>query len=222
MDEVFFKMAYAGCHESNLHLSPKNNLFDAIHGFMDDSGGNNISTVGHRCWVLFPGLKRVGFGCAERMSAMHVIDQSNPLGNFYFVGYPGEGYYPLKLIESHTVWSAHFNSSRVRIQDGESVKATLTRLDQHFQAVKDIKAQVVSAYSSRATGCEVVIFKPDLKVLELGKYWVELTGLKTPKGVTLHVGYLVDFVATPGVAIESLWHGDDDDDGGTSPKTKPN
>lgn len=53
MDDAFFKVAEAGCHESNL-TDNASQLPCSVRDFMDDSGPTNRAAIGHRLWMLKP------------------------------------------------------------------------------------------------------------------------------------------------------------------------
>lgn len=197
MDEGFFKIAYSGCHEANL-FQGSGDPVAAVRGFMDDSDTTNIDRVGHRQWVLSPGLQRVGFGSAAEFVSMHVIDGSqHPAPDFTFVAFPGEGFYPRKLFEQHYAWSVHINANKAKVGSVDSLKIKLQKLDEHYQPDGDpIAAKVVStpAANSSAFGWSVIVFKPELTEIETGKYWVEISGIKTLTGTDAPFGYLVEFI----------------------------
>lgn len=196
MDDAFFKLAYAGCNESNIHQG-HHDVIHAIRGFMDDSDASNIGKVGHRRWILFPPLKHVGFGNAGVFTAMHVIEGWQEVPKFDFFAFPAEGYYPLQLVESHYAWSVHIHGSRVQ-QPGSDVKVSVSLLDEHFQLQKEFVTNVAARIEDNH-GIYVIVFKPDFGKgpLEPGKYWVQVAGLKTPKGAPDPLSYVVELVEMP-------------------------
>ncbi len=52
-----------------------------LTGWMDDSDANNLSTLGHRRWILNPAMSMTGFGCVTgnkgTYQAMYVYDREN-------------------------------------------------------------------------------------------------------------------------------------------------
>jgi hypothetical protein len=204
MDDAFFKRAYAGCNESNIHRG-QTSLVSAVRGFMDDSDGRNIALVGHRRWILKPGLKQVGFGHSGGFSTMHVNDKSRDVPNFEFVAFPGEGYYPLQLVEKHYAWSAHFHQAKLLLppQGADAIKVKVTRLDEHFQPGGDpAEARIINAFPDQDQGWNTVVFSLELKKVEAGRYWVELAGLRNPRGAAPVFGYLVELVDMKATATE--------------------
>ena len=203
MDEAFFKLAYAGCNESNLHMGQAH-ITDGVRGFMDDSDPSNIAGMGHRRWVLKPGLKRVGFGFAGGFAAMHIIDKSDDVPAYQYVAFPGEGYYPRLMVEPHFAWSVHFHPSRMKVPDAGELKARIVRLDERFQPTGEVPAEVVSVIREERQGWNVVVFKPEFKSVEVGKYWVDIAGLKAARGNAVPFGYMVELVEMEGGVDMSL------------------
>ena len=192
MPADFFKVAYAGCNQSNIY-SGLPNLVSSVRGYMDDSDANNIQKVGHRRWVLAPGLQKVGFGISGRYSAMHVIGNVGPAPAFDFVTFPGDGYYPRQLVEKDYAWSAHLAFSKTKVPEKGDLKIKIIRLDDHFQAGDETAGEVVSVLSDAGQGWNVIVFKPNMPKLELGKYWVEIQGIKSNRAGDVPFGYIVDF-----------------------------
>ena len=193
MDDSFFQIAYAGCNKANLDMS--GNPVDAVRNFMDDSDATNIEGLGHRQWVLSPGLKNVGFGSAGRFVSMYVADgNQQPRTDFNFIAFPGEGFYPLELIGAKFAWSVHINSRKANVGPIGRLKITLQKLDEHYQPAGDpVGAKVVSTPSPRF-GWNTIVFKPDLAGLSASRYWVDITGVSSPGGQDMPFGYLVDLI----------------------------
>jgi hypothetical protein len=217
MDDAFFKLAYAGCNESNIHQGHRD-VIHAIRGFMDDSDASNIGKVGHRRWILFPPLKHVGFGNAGVFTAMHVIEGWQEVPKFDFFAFPAEGYYPLDLIEAHYAWSVHIHASQIQ-SPGSDVKVSVSLLDEHFQESQEF-ATNVAARIDDDHGMYVIVFKPDFgkSQLQAGKYWVQVAGLKTPKGAPNPLSYVIELVEMPPAAASG--EGRDKDATGPTPATR--
>jgi hypothetical protein len=193
MDDAFFKLAYAGCNQSNLHQGQAN-IAAGLRGFMDDSDDSNIAQIGHRRWVLKPGLRKVGFGFAGGFSSMHVLDGSGTVPEFNYAAFPGEGYYPRQLVEAHYAWSLHLASQKVKVAPLADLKVTITGLDEHYQPGEETTATMVNLIADGNQGWNVLVFKPNLKSLEPGRYWVDVTGLKSLRNDPTPFGYIVDLI----------------------------
>jgi hypothetical protein len=193
MDDAFFKLAYAGCSQSNLHQGQAN-IPSAVRGFMDDSDESNIAQIGHRRWVLKPGLRKVGCGVAGGFCAMHVFDGSGPMPEFNYAAFPGDGYYPEQLVEAHYGWSLHLASQKVKVSPLPDLKVSITPLDEHFQPGEETTATMVNLIADTNQGWNVLVFKPNLKKIEPGRYWVNVTGLKSMRNEPTPFGYIVDLI----------------------------
>ena len=101
--------------DGGLVASQKSNLFqgvlgwDAVAGYVDEGG-----VLGHRRWVLFPGLQRFGTGDVPRtpanvqsFNALFVITGDTPPANPQirdgFTAWPPKGFVPYKL--AYKTWS---------------------------------------------------------------------------------------------------------------------
>lgn len=193
MDEAFFKLGHAGCNQSNLHQG-QDSLISGIRGFMDDSDEGNVKVLGHRQWVLKPGLAKTGFGSAKGFTAMHVVDGSRDVPNFDYIAFPGEGFYPLQLVEKHYAWSVHFHAAKVQVPAAEAMKITVTRLDGHYQPGKQSEAGIVSVVAAADKGWNMIVFRPKIEAVEAGRFWVEITGLKVGRGAAPPLGYIVELL----------------------------
>lgn len=202
MDEAFFKLAYSGCNQSNIYQGQAS-IFDAVDGFMDDSDASNIQKIGHRQWVLAPGLQRTGFGTAAGFTAMHVLSAAYAgATNFTFFAYPGEGYYPRALLHSSAAWSVHLNSTKAKVPSAAEVTIKVLPLDEHFVAGEPATATIVSVIPNDSSNWNVIVFQPQLKSFDAGRYLVEITGLRTPTGVAVPFSYLVDLKEMPAAGEE--------------------
>ena len=197
MDEAFFKIAYTGCAEDNLYMG-NGDPTDGVRGFMDDSDDSNVDRVGHRQWVLSPGLQHVGLGAADRFVSMHVFDGNRTVKlDYNFIAFPGEGFYPLKMVEAHYAWSIHVNTAKAKVGSVSSLKISIQELDARYQPTGEpIAARVVSTPGamSPAFGWQVIVFKPELTELKAARYWVEVSGVKSATGAEAPFGYIVDLI----------------------------
>jgi hypothetical protein len=198
MDDAFFKLGYAGCNQSNLYQGLPT-LFDAIDAFMSDSDDSNVQKIGHRQWVLSPGLERTGFGSVDGFTAMHVITADDGGNNYTFIAYPGPGYYPTKLLADGAAWSVHLNIFKARVGSAEEVKVFIVELDDHFAAGQESAAKVVSVLSNDTANWTTIVFKPGRASFPPGKYLVKITGVYTRYGVAKPFSYLVDLRQMPDV-----------------------
>lgn len=194
MDEAFFKLAFAGCNEGNLSRNQRT-FTDSLRSLMADESPANIGKVAHRQWLLWPGLQRTGFGFAGTFYAVHVNEKKQRVVKFGSIAYPGEGYYPRQLVEPNYPWSVHVPYTKdTQPPNAGSVKLRVTRLDERFQPAGGVSTTLVNVDANPSFQWAVIIFQPDWKELGAGKYWVEVFGLKNPKGQPWPLAYVVDLV----------------------------
>ena len=90
----------------------------AIVSYMTDPGpGNEI--VGHRRWILFQQLKRIGSGDTSTANSLYVIDGYRAPAGTTWIPWPTAGFFPREL-EPEGRWSvsypgADFRKARVKV-----------------------------------------------------------------------------------------------------------
>lgn len=110
-----------GASRSNLSLGTSG--AQAVLGYIDDAGASNIA-VGHRRWILYPMLGRVGTGSTNNANALYVLGNNvarppNPS----VVTWPSAGFVPSTLV--YPRWSFALNTTAS--VDFSSVSVTMTR-----------------------------------------------------------------------------------------------
>jgi antitoxin component YwqK of YwqJK toxin-antitoxin module len=197
MDEAFFKTAYAGTSSSDLAQGPED-LFGSIDLWMDDSDESNIAKVGHRQWILMPSVQKIAFGYADRFSSLYVFDGTKrSVMNWSFISYPGPGFYPHSMLRKDAAWSISLNSQRCKVGDPNSVQITISTLDEHFAVTDTATADIVGIPQSPTSDWPCIIFKPNIKFFGVGRYVVQVAGIKTSTGAPAPLSYLVDVVDMP-------------------------
>lgn len=88
MDYALASAGYKGSSKSNISWTSWRDSalkWTIIHGWMDDSDDYNISTLGHRRWILNPSMGMTGFGSVTgskgTYSAMYAHDMTNLSGS---------------------------------------------------------------------------------------------------------------------------------------------
>lgn len=117
MDSDFFKLGEEGASKSNIGAGYRNLADSVIRGYMDDSDSSNISRVGHRRWVLNPGMTQTGFGYADASagsryrsySAMYAFDRARAY-DVEYVAWPA-AVTPVELYEYTPAFSISLNSA---------------------------------------------------------------------------------------------------------------
>ena len=110
MEEEFYAQAVDATGSSN--ISGGRGILETPLGFMDDAAVNNLPTVGHRRWQLYPLLGRVGIGHVveapntyRRYTVEKVFDTSGTAGDYSFISWPASGSFPCQLFAANVPWS---------------------------------------------------------------------------------------------------------------------
>lgn len=130
-EKCYTEAGYKGASRSNLSLGA-----DGINGMLiqlDDSGPSN-SSVGHRCWILYPANTVFGLGSAKGAMALYVLgsekinnyEKRNPFNEtMEFVSWPASGYFPYELLIdrwSFSMSGAGFEKATVTLSQNGVVK----------------------------------------------------------------------------------------------------
>ncbi len=224
MDDAFYQAGYAATSTSNLSMRRTSSagnlqldvLQSAIAGQMSDSGSNNLSTLGHRRWLLSPKLLYTGFGCADAefdgtfyktYVDIPVFDRSGGAVDYNFVAWPASGYMPVQEFAIGDPWSISLNPTKYATPALEDLTVTLTR-------VVDGKSFVFTSDTCPETPAEdgsyftidtrgygegaAIIFRPasdDFGSTQygLGAYTITVTGLQDRSGNAETLSYHVVF-----------------------------
>ncbi|NLI58321.1 MAG: dockerin [Clostridium sp.] len=127
MSEEFYQLAYIGTSRANIAFGYPS-IMDSIIGYMDDSiGESNINTVGHRRWILNPGMQQIGFGQCSIFHSTYTFDVSRrPAIHFDFISWPARNYMPLEFFSKDTPWSVNLGGD-YGLASLDDIEVTLTR-----------------------------------------------------------------------------------------------
>lgn len=134
MDAAFYdKAAYAAasCNIASLNWSSADVLRQGVAYFVRDDGEQNLSTLGHRRWLLNPAMGYTGFGLANDEAGMSYVtmyahDLQGAPGAWEYVAWPAAGAFPAELMSAELAWSIVLNPE---IYDPEGAWARLTNLE---------------------------------------------------------------------------------------------
>ncbi len=118
-DEDFLK-AREATESSNISAAygyPEEDVLSvAVGGQMSDDSSSNIGTVGHRRWLLNPGVKTLGVGSADNNSNYYTDIrvfgygvQSEDVNDYDFIAWPASGANLTDTFTSNTPWSVTLN-----------------------------------------------------------------------------------------------------------------
>lgn len=226
MTEAFYSLGYDGAEHGNISVGKRYvngtvfgnmSLIQSIQNCMDDSDAHNISSLGHRRWLMNPRLKRVGFGLSTRRgyAVTYLIEEFGKSGtlsqreyqeylrwkrwpiNDEFITWPSsKNHHPLRYFDSETAWSVTLNDDVFDRCNDASVSVKLTRARDgrvwNFSATRSDGYFRISHESYAYDEC--IIFRPVNAEYRNGELWlVEVSGLSRKKGGTGRISYRVNF-----------------------------
>lgn len=192
--DALYETAKAGCGSSNIAAGYNNIAKSLLNGWMYDGDANNISTVGHRRWILNPSMTQTGFGAVGSYSAMYAFDRGGQTLTDY-VAWPAQNM-PIELMTgSGTPWTlslgsdygkASFQNVTVTLRDVNSNKSWT------FSGSKADGAFRVNIESYGMPNC--IVFRPNnVTYNKNSQFQVEVKGIKWKDGTDAKVVYNVDF-----------------------------
>lgn len=215
-DEFYENGYYAASHSNIAYGWMSSGYYDMpmfTLGYMDDSGANNVATVGHRRWILNPSMRYTGFGFAingrgAAYSAMYAFDRSGTAPDYDFISWPASGNFPSELASVKMPWHVTLNPDKFDISrmSMDSVRVTITAPDGTTQVLSgadaggDVGLQYQPYFTVNKQGYGVanaIIFRPGTTVFGAGVlrgvYSVTVSGLYEKSGAPATVSYNVDF-----------------------------
>ena len=178
-------------------------LLDGIAYFARDDGDMNLSTQGHRRWLLNPYMAETGFGLANAVSGysyavMYAVDGGNADVQWDYVAWPAAEAFPVELMRDGLAWSVSVNdsvydmdASRPLIHLKEMVSGAEFSFDP--MAAEGDGYCCISRESYGAGSC--IIFRPELdehglrEYLQNQKWQVKITGLTLQDGSPAEISY---------------------------------
>ena len=164
MSQTLTADALLGASDSNIdYTSWKNNSLKSsiIYAWMYDSDSSNISTLGHRRWILNPSLVMTGFGSVTgskgTFNTMYIRNESKVQESSQVVCWPA-GNTPISYFDNTYAWSISVGEE----VDEDSVSVMLIRASDYKMwkfTPKSSKGELyVNNQNYGQPGC--IIFKP--------------------------------------------------------------
>lgn len=200
MDEAFYNLGYKSTSSSNIY-SGSENLWDTIIGYMDDSDTKNIDRVGHRRWILYPELKKTGFGLADEYSPMQVFDKSRTESvDYTYIAWPNAGYAPNYFFGHKTPWSVFLNPEKYDNENTDNIKVKLTRASdgktwEFGENDRNSTGKYFNVQTSPYGIPYCIIFRPDniTKYKDGDTFNVSITGVADKSGNPAEISYSTTF-----------------------------
>lgn len=125
LDDAFYQRAYSSSSQSNLDID--DTLADAVQDYAWDFGVSNETALGHRRWLFYPNIQKVGFGYYNRFSTLYVFDDSRtPRFDYDYFAWPSKGYHPRSFFHPDENWSVSIPSDTYNRIVDQDVSIDLT------------------------------------------------------------------------------------------------
>jgi uncharacterized protein YkwD len=220
MDDSFYNKGFTSASTSNIYsiygtstvLKTASLLPKTVASYMSDADDFNVAAVGHRRWILYPPLKKVGFGLAEGrevngykslFSPMQIFDKSRTEHVHYeTVTWPGKGYFPTNYFLGNDPWSVSLNPDRFTKPSLEEISVQLTRLNDQtiwtFDKDNHGTGNGSAYFNVDTNGYGVpycIVFRPDAinEYKDGERFEVRVNGIKDKQGNAADVSYEVVF-----------------------------
>ena len=212
MEQNFFDKGYKSTTSSNISRGDVT-IPDFVRSCLkDDHNELNLSTVGHRRWILSPLMKESAFGVAHDGQSSYmtnqVFDQSR-IGYALsdYIAWPSGTAFPNSFMENRAPWSIVLNTGKYQEPTIETVTVTLTRAsdgkvwtfskannsfsaDQRYFNVNNVG---YGSWNMRYG----IIFRPEGVDSYSGEYSVSINGLTGINGNPATLDYSVAFFDMP-------------------------
>ena len=207
MDADFYAIANGATSSSNIGWG-YGSLWQFNTGCLDDEDAGNIDRVGHRRWLLNPGLKKTGMGMASSRTDTFVFDWSRASAVDYdAVKWPCAGPFPTEMFSANVPWSITLNPALYSWTSGAAGHTVTLRRERDgrvwtFTAADTDKGGEYFNFETSGYGVNnCFIFRPD--PVSVGSYQVgdvfevTLTGGITRKadGSPAEVSYETQFIS---------------------------
>jgi hypothetical protein len=127
MPQDFYNRGLACTSSSNIGAG-YSKVSDFEESCLDDSDAGNIDRLGHRRWLLNPGMLKTGIGFADGSCTTYAFDESRPSYPYGFVAWPPAGLIPTRMFSSEEAWSITLDPSRYQWDAGGNYRVLLRRV----------------------------------------------------------------------------------------------
>ena len=184
------RYAAASCNIARLNWTGEDVLRQGIAYFARDDGEDNLSTLGHRRWLLNPNMAYTGFGLATDSAGMSYVTmyahdlQAGP-GDWQYIAWPSAGAFPAELMGEDLAWSIILNPD-LYDTDGAWVRLTDLGTGEAYEFPGDGGYFAVDAGGYGAGPC--LVFRPELtKDYEQNQRWRVEAGTSSGPDIAFEV-----------------------------------
>ena len=213
MSSIDYNKAYAATTSSNLSSASgyleKRIISLAVSGQIGDSDSSNIGTLGHRRWLLNPGVKTLGIGSANNnynyYTDIRVFGdgiQSESVNDYDFIAWPSSGANLTDTFPKYTPWSVTLNPKVYYTPTDVSVEVKSLRYGTtwYFDNNTGYGTSSVDNYfnieRSRYGVANCIIFRPAYQYIDMfkGDYIVTVSNVRRKDtGEYTNIQYKVTF-----------------------------
>ena len=213
MSSIDYNKAFAATTSSNLSsasgYSEKRIISVAVSGQIGDSDSSNIDTLGHRRWLLNPGVKTLGIGSANNnynyYTDIRVFGdgiQSESVNDYDFIAWPSSGANLTDTFPKDTPWSVTLNPKVYYTPTDVSVEVKSLRYGTtwYFDNDTGYGTSSVDNYfnieKSRYGVANCIIFRPAYQYIDMfkGDYIVTVSNVRRKDtGEYTNIQYKVTF-----------------------------
>ena len=213
MSSIDYNKAFAATTSSNLSsasgYSEKRIISLAVSGQIGDSDSSNIDTLGHRRWLLNPGVKTLGIGSANNnynyYTDIRVFGdgiQSESVNDYDFIAWPSSGANLTDTFPKDTPWSVTLNPKVYYTPTDVSVEVKSLRYGTtwYFDNNTGYGTSSVDNYfnieKSRYGVANCIIFRPAYQYIDMfkGDYIVTVSNVRRKDtGEYTNIQYKVTF-----------------------------
>ena len=210
MDQIFYDRGYRATSRGNIG-SGYTDSESFQKACLDDSDSRNITSVGHRRWLLNPRMLYTGIGFVENRHTTYAIDHSRPATavDYSYIAWPSAGLFPVEFCGNRTPWSITLNPARY---DWDATGHTVI-----LRRVSDGRTWMLDASDTNKSGeyfgvdfggygvANAFIFRPDPATVSYSpgdRYDVTLSGGIYAKGTRtpVTVAFRTTFMSLAGTA----------------------
>jgi uncharacterized protein YkwD len=207
MDPDFYLTADTACSYSNIGLG-YSTFEQFAAGLMHDSSGFNLSTAGHRRWILNPQMQKTGFGFAMGGSsyyymAMWAMDSTRSETFAYdTIAWPSGPAFPSDYFADDDPWTLTLNPSNYQSLVLEDVTVTVLDITEVITYTLDENDNTAASSGEYLNVSNMnygvprcIIFRPgDAVTYDDGdRFDITITGVRNTDGSAATIEYSVEF-----------------------------
>ncbi|GHT83999.1 hypothetical protein FACS1894137_06460 [Spirochaetia bacterium] len=195
MSAEFYQKASQGIGSSNLHKG-QGSVSEAIKGWMEDSDAGNIDRLGHRRWILNPGMLYTGLSYVDGFSALYSFDSSRSKKvDYQAIAFPSGAAFPNDFFGNEWAWNVSINPDTYQSPSKNNIRVLLTESStgKKWSFGAGNNDGYFNIETSRFGVPNCIIFRPQGITKYNGTYQVHIEGIRTSTGTNVVLQYETTF-----------------------------